>query len=118
MLAQELSTVQYSGRTGRSNGSQEAAGPQLKVQLTATPMVRSALVLAAVVWIFNGLAAAAVSAVAYVGLASIFQLIVLKRQEVRFNNAQAVGSVITHLRAARRLAFAAVAFFQMAALTF
>ncbi len=108
MLAQGLGAVKYSGRIGRRNGRQEAAGSHVKVQLAATPLVQSAFVLAAFVWWFDDFTAAAVSAIAYVGIASVFQLIVLKQQEVGLKKAQVVGSTIVRLRAARWLAFGLV----------
>ncbi len=105
MVVQDLGAVKYSGRIGRGNGQQQAAGSHLKVQLAATPLVQSAFVVAAFVWWFENFTAAAVSAIAYVGIASVFQLIVLKQQEVSLKKAQLIGSTIVRLRAARWLAF-------------
>ena len=108
MPAQELGAIKYSGRTGRGKGQQQAAGSHVKVKLAATPLVQSAFILAAFVWWFDGVTAAAISAIAYLGITSVFQLIVLKRQEERLKKAQVTGSTIARLRMARWLAFAFV----------
>lgn len=111
----DLAGFRYSGRTGRSpaNSEQLCTTPEPKVVFLRTPLVRSALVLLAISWLMQGNSSAVVTTLSYIGIASICQLLVLKRSQMRLSLAMPTGSILRQLRLARWLALIVVVGFQV-----
>ncbi|MFM7007723.1 MAG: hypothetical protein ACKO0Z_00055 [Betaproteobacteria bacterium] len=107
--------IQYSGRRGRPQADFEglSQAPAPKVALAKAPIVQSAALLFALSCFFQTVVLAAASAIAYAGVASLLQLVVLRRRDARFNAGRPVGSALVQLRVARWIALFLVVAFQI-----